>query len=275
MRLRLLKIAARVIETARTVRLAFAACHPEAALRITCAHHEDAGSPASKATSYLPSISDFMIATIQPRHVRLWLAARGGDWPFAAYEVGNLKGAFDRLGRAQPMDHEIPLQDMISAVTAQPLEDIRKAIESKDTTTFSKAYGDLTAACNSCHQATNHGVVVIRAPTRGPVRRPVARGARPAAQQIILDLDATDDPLHGHQEGRFFHGYYDCYCYLPLYVFCGRHLLAAKLRPSNIDASAGSVEEVARMVAQFGGVGRERASCCAPTPGSPREVLMA
>jgi hypothetical protein len=50
-------------------------------------------------------------------------------------------------------------------------------------------------------------------------------------EEIILDIDATDDPLHGHQEGRFFHGYYDCYCYLPLYVFCGRHLLAAKLRP--------------------------------------------
>ena len=53
-------------------------------------------------------------------------------------------------------------------------------------------------------------------------------------KEIVLDLDATDDPLHGHQEGRFFHGYYDCYCYLPLYVFCGRHLLAAKLRRSNI-----------------------------------------
>ena len=65
----------------------------------------------------------------------------------------------------------------------------------------------------------------------------------------MLDLDATDDPLHGHQEGRFFHGYYDCYCYLPLYVFCGRHLLAAKLRRSNIDASAGAVEEMARIVA--------------------------
>ena len=67
--------------------------------------------------------------------------------------------------------------------------------------------------------------------------------------QITLDLDATDDPLHGHQEERFFHGYYDNYCYLPLYVFCGRHLLAAKLRPANIDGSAGSVEEVARIVA--------------------------
>ena len=72
-----------------------------------------------------------------------------------------------------------------------------------------------------------------------------------APEQIILDLDATDDPLHGHQEGRFFHGYYDCYCYLPLYIFCGRHLLAAKLRRSNIDAAAGAVEEVARIVGQI------------------------
>jgi len=74
---------------------------------------------------------------------------------------------------------------------------------------------------------------------------------RRAPEQIILDLDATDDPLHGHQEGRFFHGYYDCYCYLPLYIFCGRHLLAAKLRRSNIDGAAGAVEEVARIVAQI------------------------
>jgi hypothetical protein len=72
-----------------------------------------------------------------------------------------------------------------------------------------------------------------------------------APQQITLDLDATDDPLHGHQEGRFFHGYYDNYCYLPLYVFCGRHLLAAKLRRANIDASAGSVEEMARIITRI------------------------
>src|SRR5688572_28468053 len=70
-------------------------------------------------------------------------------------------------------------------------------------------------------------------------------------ERITLDLDATDDPLYGHQEGRFFHAYYDCYCYLPLYVFCGRHLLAAKLRRSNIDAAAGAVEEVARLVGQI------------------------
>ena len=77
---------------------------------------------------------------------------------------------------------------------------------------------------------------------------------RRAPRQIVLDLDATDDPLHGHQEGRFFHGYYDNYCYLPLYVTCGRHLLAAKLRRSNIDGSAGAEAELARIV------GRIRAS---------------
>jgi len=70
-------------------------------------------------------------------------------------------------------------------------------------------------------------------------------------KRIVLDLDATDDPLHGEQEGRFFHGYYNCYCYLPLYIFCGRHLLVAKLRRANADASAGAVEEIARVVAQI------------------------
>src|ERR1700682_6503170 len=72
-----------------------------------------------------------------------------------------------------------------------------------------------------------------------------------APEQIILDLDATDDPLHGHQEGRFFHGYYDCYCYLPLYTFCGRHLLGSKLRRADVDAAAGAVEETAGIVAQI------------------------
>ncbi|XOV86796.1 MAG: IS1380 family transposase [Pseudomonadota bacterium] len=69
--------------------------------------------------------------------------------------------------------------------------------------------------------------------------------------EIWLDLDATDDPLHGHQEGRFFHGYYRCYCYLPLYIFCGEHLLCARLRPSNQDGAAGSVEELERIVGQI------------------------
>jgi len=69
--------------------------------------------------------------------------------------------------------------------------------------------------------------------------------------EIVLDVDATDDPVHGNQEGRFFHGYYGHYCYLPLYIFCGEHLLGARLRVSNIDASAGSREELERIVRQI------------------------
>jgi hypothetical protein len=72
-----------------------------------------------------------------------------------------------------------------------------------------------------------------------------------APERIVLDLDATDDPVHGEQEGRFFHGYYGHYCYLPLYIFCGKHLLVAKLRPANIDGSAGSVEELERVIGQI------------------------
>ena len=66
-----------------------------------------------------------------------------------------------------------------------------------------------------------------------------------------MDFDATDDPLHGTQEGSFFNGYYDCYCYMPLYVFCGDHLLCARLRPSNIDGALGAEAELERMVAQI------------------------
>src|SRR6266436_423010 len=98
--------------------------------------------------------------------------------------------------------------------------------------------------------------------------------ARPP-KQIILDLDATDDPLHGEQEGRFFHGYYDCYCYLPLYVFCGRHLLAAKLRPANIDGSAGAIEEAARLIAQIRGRWPEVRILLRADSGFARDPLMA
>jgi hypothetical protein len=69
--------------------------------------------------------------------------------------------------------------------------------------------------------------------------------------RIVLDLDATDDPVHGHQEGRFFHGYYGDYCYLPLYIISGEFVLCARLRSSNIDPSAGALEEVQRIVGQI------------------------
>lgn len=73
-------------------------------------------------------------------------------------------------------------------------------------------------------------------------------------ETLILDLDATDDPLHGNQEGRFFHGYYHHYCYMPLYIFCDQFLLSACLRPSNCDGSTGTIDELQRIVSRLRGV---------------------
>jgi len=98
--------------------------------------------------------------------------------------------------------------------------------------------------------------------------------ARPP-QQIVLDLDATDDPLHGRQEGRFFHGYYGCYCYLPLYIFSGEHLLCARLRSSDIDGSAGALEEVQRIVEQIRARWPQVRIILRADSGFAREAIMA
>jgi hypothetical protein len=96
-----------------------------------------------------------------------------------------------------------------------------------------------------------------------------------APEQMVLDLDATDIPLYGHQPERFFHGYYDSYCYLPLYIFAGDQLLCARLRPANQDAAAGSVEEVSRIVAQLRQRWPEVSIVLRADSGFCREELMA
>ncbi len=98
---------------------------------------------------------------------------------------------------------------------------------------------------------------------------------RKAPRQIVLDLDATDDPLHGGQEGRFFHGFYGNYCYLPLYIFCGEFLLCARLRRSNIDASAGTVDELQRIVTQIRAVWPRVRILIRADSGFAREEIMA
>jgi hypothetical protein len=144
------------IAAAVAVAIGLAASHSLAAEPDTVPSH----------TEYLPSISDLMIATIQPRHERLWRAEQDGDWEFAAYELGNLSGAFKRLGQAHPTEHGISFPDMIASVTEQSFNQLNNAIRSKDSAGFAKAYADLTDTCNSCHQALNHGVVQIRIPSR-------------------------------------------------------------------------------------------------------------
>jgi len=93
-------------------------------------------------------------------------------------------------------------------------------------------------------------------------------------EEIVLDCDATDDPVHGHQEGRFFHGYYGHYCYLPLYIFCGTHLLCAKLRRADQDGSAGCVEELERIIGQIREAWPEVRIVVRGDSGFAREELM-
>ena len=97
---------------------------------------------------------------------------------------------------------------------------------------------------------------------------------RDAPEEIILDVDATDDPLHGNQEGKFFHGYYKAYCYLPLYIFCGEHLLCARLRTANNDAAAGTVEELERIVQRIRAVWPDTRVIVRGDSGFCREGLM-
>jgi hypothetical protein len=96
-----------------------------------------------------------------------------------------------------------------------------------------------------------------------------------APKQIVLDIDITDFAIHGEQEGRFYHGYYDHYCYLPLYVFAGEHVLCARLRPSNIDPSAGSRKEIERIVKQIRTAWPEVQIVLRGDSGFCREELMA
>src|SRR5258708_21444937 len=95
-----------------------------------------------------------------------------------------------------------------------------------------------------------------------------------APEEIILDVDTTDLPLHGKQEGRFFHGYYDRYCYLPLYIFCGDQVLCARLREANHDASFGSLEEIERVVRQIRAVWPEVTIILRADSGFCRNQLM-
>ena len=99
--------------------------------------------------AYPPKLDDIMITT-QLRHIKLWFAGKLRNWELAAYEVERIKAS------------------LANAATAGPVQSIHDAIEAKDSTRFAKAFNDLTAACNACHQAIGRGFIVIQVPTASP-----------------------------------------------------------------------------------------------------------
>jgi Transposase DDE domain group 1 len=150
------------------------------------------------------------------------------------------------LGYEDLIDHDQLRHDPVLAVLAGKLQARRKGCAPLAGKSTLNRLEHAPAAPSRYHKIGHDGAAIA-----GLFVELFLEAHKTPPAEIVLDLDATDDPLHGDQEGRFFHGYYDGYCYLPLYVFCGRHLLAAKLRRSNMDASAGAVAEMERIVGQI------------------------
>jgi hypothetical protein len=174
------------------------------------------------------------------------------------------------LGYEDLNDHEELRNDPLLAVLVEKSDPSKEALAGKSTLNRLELTGETASRKERYkkivldHAAVDRLLVAI-----------FLEAHREAPKEIILDLDATDDPLHGKQEGRFFHGFYGHYCYLPLYIFCGEFLLCARLRSSNIDASAGSVDELKRIVAQIRSAWPEVRIVVRGDSGFCREELMA
>jgi hypothetical protein len=109
-------------------------------------------------------LGDLMLATLQPRHTKLGLAGQEKNWPYAAFELRELQESFDYIVRVSPRWSNFPVAETIQAVMREPMADLSTAIKRADAAGFTQAYGQLTDACNSCHQSAGREMIVIRAP---------------------------------------------------------------------------------------------------------------
>jgi hypothetical protein len=125
----------------------------------------DAQSVAAPAPQpYRPGLGDLMTMTVQPRHIKLWAGGQARNWAYAAYELHELEESFERAARSWPQWRSHPIAEMVETLTKQPMDDLSAAIKGQDPARFTAAYARLTDACNSCHQATDRGIVAIRVP---------------------------------------------------------------------------------------------------------------
>ena len=124
-----------------------------------------AGKDAPKeAKVYIPGLEQFM-NVILIEHNKLWFAAKARNWPLAEYELGEIKEVMGDVQEIVPVFKNLPLKDMLDAVITKEIVDLEKAIEAKDFKKFAAGYDKLNAACNSCHQGTENGFIVIKRPT--------------------------------------------------------------------------------------------------------------
>ncbi len=122
-------------------------------------------APAQTAQpDYHPSLGDLMTMAVQPRHIKLGLAGRARDWPYLAYEASELRNAFNRVARTVPTYRNSDMAGMVAANIKDPLDRLDAAIKARDGRQFDAAYGEVTHACNTCHQGLGHPEVVIQVP---------------------------------------------------------------------------------------------------------------
>jgi cytochrome c553 len=114
---------------------------------------------------YVPGLGEFMTSAVQPHHIKIWLAGQAHNWPLAEYEAKELRETFEDIATYQGTWNDFPIGKLAESNLNPPLDALDKAIEAKDAAGFKKAYDQVSAACNSCHQATNNGFVAIRTPS--------------------------------------------------------------------------------------------------------------
>jgi hypothetical protein len=114
---------------------------------------------------YVPGLGEFMTSAVQPHHIKIWLAGQAHNWPLAEYEAKELRETFEDISTYQGTWNDFPIAKLAESNLNPPLDALDKAIEGKDAAGFKKAYDQVSAACNSCHQATNNGFVAIRTPS--------------------------------------------------------------------------------------------------------------
>jgi len=120
--------------------------------------------PVSSALNYVPGVGDLMHLLVQPRHAKLGLAFQEKNWALAGYAFKELQQALATVGKVQPKWRNLTVAEMIESMTGEPMRDLDEAIQAKNAKQFALAYDDLTAGCNSCHTALNHGFIVIKTP---------------------------------------------------------------------------------------------------------------
>jgi hypothetical protein len=120
--------------------------------------------PPAPPVAYRPGLGDLMTTTVQPRHIKLGLAGQQGNWPYATYELHELQEAFDRAAAVWPTWRNFSIAEMMKAVAKEPMAAVGEAVKAGDAGRFTTAYGQLTTACNTCHQSAERGVIVVQSP---------------------------------------------------------------------------------------------------------------